>query len=121
MVDAITYREHLKVLNQIKNRNNQYPTFQVKDTKQNNKKIIHNKICGLKAEIDKNNKNIESIKNELNMKKKINKNKEIPVYLKDIDDMKRQMLDGLINKNEKLKYKLKELKSSNEILSNKYN
>ena len=112
MEDRITYNIHLKSLGQIKKRPNQYPTYEY-NNKCNNKNSYNKEINSLKTEIKKNNKNIASVKNNLNAKKKKKYNND--QYLNDIEDIQRQMLNGLINKNNKLKTELKNLKNINEV------
>ena len=106
MSDNITYNVHLKYLNTIKNRKNQYPTYEFNNAKV--KKASKKKeINTLKSEIKKNNKNIATVKNNLKSKKKsYNIN-----FLNEIEDIQRQMLSGLISKNNELKTELKILKN----------
>ena len=106
MSDDITYNVHLKYLNKIKNRQNQYPIYEFNNAKV--KKASKKKeINTLKSEIKQNNKNIATVKNNLKSKKK---NYNIN-YLNEIEDMQRQMLNGLISKNNELKTELKILKN----------
>ena len=109
MTDQINYNTHLKYLGQIKNRPNQYPVYDYNNSKyKNNKKTKEKEIKILKNEIKQNNKNIASVKNNLNTKKKNNYNNDN--YLNEIENIQRQMLNGLINNNNKLKSELKVLK-----------
>ena len=107
MSDKVTYNVHLKYLDQIKNRQNQYPTYDFNNAKV--KKASKKKeINTLKSEIKLNNKNITIVKNNLKLKKK-NYNDN---YINEIENIQKQLLNGLITKNNELKTELKILKSA---------
>ena len=105
MSDKVTYKAHLKYLDKIKNRQNQYPIYEYNDskTKKDSKKKEINTLIN---EIKRNNKNIASVINNLNSKNK----KYYDNYLNKIQHIQRQMLNGLITKNDELKIELKILK-----------
>ena len=111
MEDKIKYGLHIKSLNQIKKRTNQYPTFGYGNANNNKKTIKDKQIDSLKTKIKANNKNIASVVNNLN-NKKIYKNND--QYLNEIENIQNIMLCGLLIENKKLKKELKSLKNIKE-------
>ena len=106
--DAIHFRRLL----QIKERPNQYPSYTYKKRNDLKKSSSLIKIRELTSEIKINNKNISFIKKSFSKKKPPNYFDDKYLYNREVENVQKQMLDSLINKNKNLKMKLKNMKES---------
>ena len=113
MVDAVQYQMHIRNLGQIKQRQNQYPTYGYslrKDLIKNNKE---EEMKELKETIQQNNKNINKVKQNIDDKNKpINYEDDEYLFEREVEDIQKQMLSSLEKRNKELKNKLKEMKNN---------
>ena len=114
MSDPIRYQIHLRRLNQIKQRANNYPVYIVKakgKQSQSPKKIRIDKML---SEIKTNKKNISTVKKDLNKKKPVNFDEDDKyIYDREVENFQKLFVDQLKNKNKILKKQVKELQPYN--------
>ncbi len=120
MSDDVRYQIHLRILNQIKNRPNQYPIY-IPDIKRRKSPNPNRKeIEQLMSQIKTNTNNISTIKKSFEKKKPVNYDDEDKyIYEKEVEKIQKQMMNQLINKNNNLKTKLKDLQNYNKYVTYK--
>ena len=105
---------HIRRLLQIKQRPNQYPTYDYnikKGLRKSGSQIIINELS---SQIKNNKKNISTIKKSFEKKKPVDYDDEDKyLYDKEVERIQKEMVNTLINNNKKLKNKLKNLKENN--------
>ena len=107
-MSEVRYQIHLRRLNQIKQRANHYPVYDVKKKKfQSPKKM---KIDKLTEEIKANKASISITKKELGKKKPVNYECDKYIYDREVENIQKQMVNKLIGKNKKLIGELEDLK-----------
>ena len=116
MSDNVRYAIHIRRLGQIKQRPNQYPTYEYNKKKGLNKSSSQVIIRELSSEIKLNKKNISSVKKSFEKKKPVNYYDDKYLFDREVEKIQKQMLDSLIKKNNKLKNQLKILKNSNSYI-----
>ena len=118
MSEHVLYAIHIRRLVQIKQRPNQYPTYDIYSKKRHLKKSGSQIIMKeLSSEIKLNKKNISTVKKSFEKKKPVNYDDEDKyLYDKEVEKIKKAMVDKLINKNNNLKSKLKLLKNNSYII-----
>ena len=124
MSDPVRFRIHIQRLNQIKQRNNKYPTYTINSSSHNSPSPQKIKIKTLEQEINKNKVNISTIKKVFGKKKPIDyKIKGKYIYEKEIEGFQKQLIKQLIKKNDVLKTEVKSLKNNNNTIfrKSKYN
>ena len=109
MSDPIRYQIHLRRLNQIKQRNNLYPVYNI-SMKSNRVSPRKMKIDKLSNQIKKNNENITIVKKSFEKKKPGNYQDDIYLYDREVKDFQKKLLNQLIKNNNHLKKELKQLK-----------
>ena len=105
---------HIRRLLQIKQRPNQYPTYDYnikKGLRKSGSQIIINELS---SQIKNNKKNISTVKKSFEKRKPVDYDDEDKyLYDKEVERIQKQMVNTLINNNKKLKNKLKNLKENN--------
>ena len=120
MSDPVRFRIHIQRLNQIKQRNNKYPTYTINSSSHNSPSPQKIKIKTLEQEINKNKVNISTIKKVFGKKKPIDyKIKGKYIYEKEIEGFQQQLIKQLIKKNDVLKTEVKSLKNNNNTIFRK--
>ncbi len=120
MSDPVRFRIHIQRLNQIKQRNNKYPTYTINSSSHNSPSPQKIKIKTLEQEINKNKVNISTIKKVFGKKKPIDyKIKGKYIYEKEIEGFQKQLIKQLIKKNDVLKTEVKSLKNNNNTIFRK--
>ena len=120
MSDPVRFRIHIQRLNQIKQRNNKYPTYTINSSSHNSPSPQKIKIKTLEQEINKNKVNISTIKKVFGKKKPIDyKIKGKYIYEKEIESFQKQLIKQLIKKNDVLKTEVKSLKNNNNTIFRK--
>ena len=115
MTDAVQYQMHIRNLGQIKQRQNQYPTYGYNLRKDIIKSNKNEEIKELKETIQKNNKNINKVKQKNEIKNKpINYEDDEYLFDREVENMQKQMLNSLEKRNKELKNKLKEMKNNRD-------
>ena len=114
MSDPVRFRIHIQRLNQIKQRNNKYPTYTINSKGQNSPSPHKLRIQTLEKEINSNKINISTIRKVFGKKKPIDyKIKGKYVYEKEVEGFQKQLIKQLIKKNDVLKTEVRSLKNSN--------
>ena len=120
MSDPVRFRIHIQRLNQIKQRNNKYPTYTINSSSHNSPSPQKIKIKTLEQEINKNKVNISTIKKVFGKKKPIDyKIKGKYIYEKEIEGFQQQLIKQIIKKNDVLKTEVKSLKNINNTIFRK--
>ena len=120
MADPVRFRIHIQRLNQIKERNNKYPTYTINSNSHHSPSPQRLKILTLEQEINQNKVNISTIKKVFRKKKPIDyKMKGKYIYEKEIEGFQKQLIKQLIKKNDVLKTEVKSLKNTNNTIFRK--
>ena len=111
MSDHVRYQIHLRRLNQIKQRVNHYPVYDIKVKGKQSPSPKKMKIDKIMSEIKTNKANISLVKKELKKKRPVNFNEsDIYIYDREVENFQKQFMDQLIDKNKILKKQVKEYK-----------
>ena len=111
MSEHSRYQIHIRILNQIKNRPNQYPVYKVnvRNNSSNPRKLEIDKLL---SQIKSNSKNISIIQKGLKKKKPVNYDSDMYIYDREVENIQKQMMNKLINKNKNLKNQVKFLQEN---------
>ena len=114
MSDPVREAIHIRRLIQIKQRPNQYPTYDY-----NKKKRLFRSesqiISSLSTEIKKNKKNISNVKKNFKKKKPVNYDDDKYLFDREVENFQKKLVKSLIDKNKMLSNKLQLLKERSHI------
>ena len=114
MSDELRYQIHLKRLNQIKQRPNKYPFYNIKIKGKNSPSPRKMKIDKLLTEIKTNKLNISLIKKGFEKKKPVDyKDDDKYIYEREVENIQKKLVNQLINKNQNLQNKVQSLRLNN--------
>ena len=113
MSDDIRYQIHLKRLNQIKQRPNKYPVYNINTKGKNSPSPKKMKIDKLLSEIKTNRINISLVKKGFEKKKPVNYEDDKYIYEREIENIQKKLINQLISNNNDLQNQVQILKQNN--------
>ena len=116
MSDSIRYQIHIKRLHQIKQRDNHYPSYNIKTKGYQSPSPKRMKINKLLSEIKANKISISTIKKDLAKKKPVNFEEDDKyIYDREVENIQKKLYNKLIYNNNNLKSQVKVLQNNNNM------